>query len=82
MSWFPWIYLHARVHQVLQGGENARVALGHHVPVLIPEIPDVPQQIQRLRLFRRNAFQEGRETGLPVRRTGDLEAEVDVGDEV
>ena len=76
------IHFHAGVHQVLQGGENARIALGDHVPVFIPEVPDVAEEVQGLRLGRRNSAEELHETRFPAGRVGNGEAQVDVGDEV
>ena len=76
------VHLHAGVHQIRQCAEDAHGAFRDHVPIFIPEVPDVTQQVQRLRPGRRNAPQEGDEPRLAVRRVLNLEAQVDVGSEV
>ena len=53
------------IPQVHKGGEYPHIALGHHVPVFIPEVPDVPEHIETFRFGGGNRTQEVHETGFP-----------------
>ena len=44
------VHLHAHVGQFGEFAEEARVALGHHVAVFVPEVEHIAEQIDRFRL--------------------------------
>ena len=75
------IHLHSPVHQLLKSGKDTDISLWNDVTVLIPEVPDVSEHIQGLG-FRRQRAEEVRETALSVCRIGNLQTEMDVGDEI
>lgn len=69
------------VHQVLKGSEDADIPLWHDITVFVPEIPDVPKEVQSLGIFRKGA-KKIHETPLPAGGIADLKAEMDIGDEI
>ena len=75
------IYLHTPVHQVGQGTEHPHIALRDDITVFIPEIPDVPKKVQRLRL-RGQRPQEIHKTLLPVIRVSHIQTKMDVSHEI
>ena len=76
------IHLDTRVHEVQERREHPYISFRDDVAVFVPEIPDVAEQIQRIRLRSRNSFQERDETRFAPGGIGHLETEVDVGDEI
>jgi len=46
------VNLHTPVHQRSQGREHPDISLRDHIPVFIPEIPYVAEEIERLRFLR------------------------------
>ena len=75
-------HLYAGIHKGNQGRQHFHIALRHYVAVLVPEVPDIAQKIQRLRLGRVDPPQKGHEGLLPRGRVSHLEAQMDVGDKV
>ena len=71
--------LHPGLEKVHQSGENPDISLRNHVSILVPEIPDVAKQIQRLGPLHRNPPQETHETSLPFDRISDFESQMNVG---
>jgi hypothetical protein len=52
------IHFDASIHQVTKGSKDLDISLGNHITVFIPEIPDVTEKIQRLRLLCRYPAKE------------------------
>ena len=75
------IHIHALVHQVGNGAEHPDITLGNNIAVLVPEIPDVAQEIQRSRILGKRP-QKIHKTRLPGSRIIDLQTQMDVGDEI
>jgi len=75
-------HLHSGVHQFKQRGENPDISLRHHVMVLVPEIPDVPQHVQCLSPVLRDGLQETDESDLPLGGIIDVQPKMHVGDKV
>jgi hypothetical protein len=71
------IHLHPPVHKLLKCSENPDIPLRHHILILIPEIPDITEKIDSLRLLRKRT-QEIRKATLTGFRIEDLEAEMHV----
>ena len=71
------IHLHSSVHQCSQGGEHTHISFRHDIPVLIPEIPYVTEQIHSLSILRKT-LQEGDKTELTVGWITDFQAQMDV----
>jgi hypothetical protein len=69
------IHLHSPVHKVLQCSKDAYVALGHHITILVPEVPYVTEQIQSIR-FRRKIVQKRNKTTLAFIRILDFEPQM------
>ena len=76
------IDLHAGIQKRHQCSKHPHIAFGHHVAVLVPEVPDVAHEVQRLRLRRINTLQESHEGVFPRGRIPHPEAQMDVGDEI
>ena len=72
------IHFHPGIHQIHKGGENPHIAFGHDIVVLIPEIPDIPEHIQRLCPLQRNRIQKGHETSLPVHRVLYIQTQMNI----
>ena len=52
------IHFHAIVHEVHQRSEHTHITLRHDIMILIPEIPDVTQHIERRRTVPRYRIKE------------------------
>ena len=72
------IYLHAGIHQGYELSHHARSLAGHHVPVFVPEIPDVSEQVKGECILRRDAAEKVQKALLSFRRVGAAQAQVDV----
>ena len=70
------------VHQVKQGREHPHIAFRNDIVVLVPEVPDVPQEVQCLRPVHRNGSQEPHKAGLPVGRVIHVQPEMDIRNKV
>jgi hypothetical protein len=75
------IHLHSSVHQRLQGSKYTDVSFRHYIPILIPEIPHIPQHIQCCSLLRQR-LKERDKSGLPGRRIIHIQPEMNVGNEI
>lgn len=75
------IDIHTSIDEVEQRSKHAHIAFGNDVAVLIPEIPDVTEQVEALGLRRKRA-EKLHETRLPILRVQNVTAEVNVGDEI
>jgi len=76
------INLDTRVHQINQSREHPHVAFRDDIPVLVPEIPNVSEQIQRPAPLLRNRLQEPDKTSLPVNGIIDLQAKMHIRDKI
>jgi hypothetical protein len=71
------INIHTSFNQILDGGKDTDISLRNNIPILVPEIPYIPEKIERLRILRKRT-KKIHETTLPGSRTGNLEAEMDI----
>lgn len=71
------INIHPSVHKRLKGGEDTDVTLRNDVAVFIPEVPDIAEKIQSIRILGKPA-EKIDETTLPFRRIVDSKAQMDV----
>ena len=67
------IHLHSPVHQIDKGREHTDIAFRHDMFVFIPEIPDVSEKIDSLRILRKGP-EEINETAFAVGGIADLQA--------
>ena len=74
--------LHPGIDKSSQGRKDPDIAFRHHIPVLVPEIPDITKQIQGFRFVFRQGFEECRKTGFPVGRIAYIQAEMHVSHEI
>ena len=72
------IHLDACFHQVHQCRKHADIALRDHIMILIPEIPDVTEQVQRFGLILRNRLEKSHKPRLPVLRIFQVQAEMHI----
>ena len=70
------------VHKIAQCRKNPDIPLGDYIPVLVPEVPDVSQEIQRLCLVCRNSTEERDESGLSFSRIGHIESQMHIRYEI
>ena len=45
------IHLHSLIHQILEGGKHSDIALRHNITILVPEVPDISEEIEGCRIF-------------------------------
>ena len=76
------IHIHSGIHEIHEGGENPRIAFRHHITVLIPEIPDIPEKIQGCSPVSRDGLQKGHEPPFPVCRVLDIKPQMDISNKV
>lgn len=76
------IHIHPGGNEILDGRKDTRISLRNHIPVFIPEIPDVPKQKEIFGPVGRNLPQEFDKTLLAGRRIIDIQSQVHVGSEV
>jgi hypothetical protein len=65
------IHLYTTRYQVLNRGQDTHISLRNYISILIPEIPDVAQQIKRLCILRKRA-QKAHKTSLTGCRLSNL----------
>ena len=71
------IHIHTTVHELLQGSENPYISFRNDITVLIPEIPNVAEEVDRRGVFRQGTQEVG-ETALACGGVGHLKAQMDV----
>jgi hypothetical protein len=71
------INIHTSFNQILDGGKDTDISLRNNIPILVPEIPHIPEKIERLRILRKRT-KKIHETTLPGSRIGNLETEMDI----
>ena len=71
------IHIDTPVHQCCKRSEHPHIALGNNITILIPEIPDIPEKVQRFGFFRKTT-EKLHETGLPAGRIIDLQTKMDI----
>jgi len=60
------VYLDSGGDKVLKSGKNLDISLRDDIFIFVPEIPDIPEKIQRLRFRGGNSTEHTYKTCLPV----------------
>ena len=76
------VYFDAGINQVGDGGKYFHITLRDDIPVFVPEIPDITEEIQGFRLFGRDILEEFHEAGLARLGILDIQAKVHVGGKI
>lgn len=75
------IHVHSPVDKVCQSSEHPDITLWNNITILIPEIPDIPQKIQRCGFLRKRP-EKIHETSLSGSRVIDLQSQMDIRHEI
>ena len=76
------IQFYARIHQVGEGAQRAGIAPGNHVTVFVPEVKNIPQQVQGQCFGRVDSLEELDECAFPALRVSRRGAQMGIGDKV